>query len=153
VTTVVGTLGAVIKVLRATLRIPEDALRDGKDIAFTPTNVAAPKGSPARVGGAFTVGPAMTSVGAPFELTLPFPADTGKVVLLVVSRGAKDGKPTTEVRMVAPKRFDPGKGEAFFELPELPEGDVSLAKRPTDGSAPEESAPSPAGSSGPSSAQ
>jgi hypothetical protein len=146
VSTVVGTQGAVFRVADATLRIPADALRDGKDIhlALSPTPPA--KDEPARLGTAFTVGPALASVGPPFELVLPFPADAGEVVLITLLRPkTKDKKAKTDVSTLAPKSVDPSKREALFELAALPEADVYLAKKPaSSASSPEPSATSSA---------
>jgi hypothetical protein len=141
VSTIVGTVGAVFKVAGATLHIPEDALRDGKDVRFAPSRTVPTKGEPARLGTAFDIGPALASAGPPFELVLPLPPDAGDVVLVTVVRSkTKDGKPKTDVSTLAPKSTDPSKHEALFELAELPEGDAFLAAKPASTSSPEASA-------------
>jgi hypothetical protein len=149
VTTIVGTHGAVFKVGGATLRIPIDALREAKDIHFATSKTTAAKGEPARLGGAFEIGPALTSIGPPFELTLPIPADAPEVALVVIMRAKeKDGKAKATVATLAPKGVDSKKHEALFELAELPEGTAYLAQKPP--SSPQASAaPSSSGPSGP----
>ena len=138
VSTIVGTVGAVFKVAGATLHIPEDALRDGKDIRFAPSRTVPTKGEPARLGTAFDIGPALASAGPPFELVLPLPPDAGDVVLVTVVRSkTKDGKPKADVSTLVPKGADPSKHEALFELAELPDGDVFLAVKPVSTSSPE----------------
>jgi hypothetical protein len=131
VSTIVGTQGAVFKVAGATLRVLEDALRDGKDIRFAPSRTPPAKGEPARLGGAFDIGPVLASAGPPFELLLPVPADAGEIVLVTIVRSTtKDGKANTAITTVAPKSVDDGKHEALFELAALPDGSVYLAKKP-----------------------
>jgi hypothetical protein len=145
VSTIVGTQGAVFRVAGATLRIPENALRDGKDIRFAPSRTPSAKGEPARLGAAFDIGPALPSVGPPFELVFPLPADASDIVLVTVLRSkTKDGKAKTEVSTHAPKSVDPSQHEVLFELAQLPEGDVYIAKKPLPTSSPEPSATSSA---------
>jgi hypothetical protein len=130
VSTIVGTQGAVFKVAGATLRVPEDALRDGKDIRLAPSRTPLAKGEPVRLGGAFDVGPVLTSAGPPFELLLPVPVDAGELVLVTISRSTtKDGKANTAISTIAPTSVDAGKREALFELTELRDGTVYLAKK------------------------
>jgi hypothetical protein len=144
VSTIVGTHGALFRVAGATLRIPRDALKDGKDIRFAPSRTAPAKEAPARLGPAFDLGPALASAGPPYELTLPLPADAGDVVLVIVVRSkTKEGKPKIDVTLLAPKSVDASTHEALFELAALPEGDVCLAKRPPGWTASPEPGPAP----------
>jgi len=131
IATTLGESGAIIKLgAIATLRIPEGALRDGKNIRVALSSSSPSKAAPPALGPSLTLEPKLRSAGPPFEVTFSLPEGVNAVELVVpmAPDSTKKGSSKAEYRRVAPKKIDVKKKQALFELDELPGGDVYLTK-------------------------
>jgi hypothetical protein len=129
--TIVGEPGAVMALASgAVLHIPDGALRDGKTLRFALVKTPA-KGGPAKLGEAYELSPLLASSGPAFELTLPLPGGASNVELAVFVPADPKAKPPTKpsYKTLAPKTVDSAKKQVFFELAELPGGDVYLTAK------------------------
>jgi hypothetical protein len=126
IATTIGESGAVMKVGTAVLRIPEGALRDGKNVRFALSTASPSKGAPPRIGQSFTLEPKLKSAGPAFEITLSLPDGANAVDLVVATA---QSSPKIPYRKISPKQVDAKKRQALFELEELPGADVYLTAR------------------------
>jgi hypothetical protein len=127
IATTIGESGAVMKIgTAAMLRIPEGALRDGKNVRFSLSASGPSKTAPPPIGQSFALEPKLRSAGAAFEITFSIPEGANAVELVIMAAPGK-----SEYRKLSPKRVDAKKKQALFELEELPGGDVYLTTATT----------------------
>lgn len=129
VTTTLGRDGGILKIGDASLRIPENALRDGMNVTFA----LAPKvkGPANAVGSVYKVAPDTRSVGAPFQIVLPVPQGVQELSFaFTTSADEKSAKGKVSWQTVpATKVFtDMQPPLALLEVESLFEGHVTLVR-------------------------
>jgi len=127
VTTTLGRDGGILKIGDASLRIPENALREGMNVTFA----LAPKvkGPAGAIGPVYKVAPETRTVGAAFQLVLPVPAGVSSAAFAVeTTTGEKSAKAKASWQTIpATKIFtDRDPNVALLELDSLFEGHVTL---------------------------
>ena len=127
--TTVGEGGALYRLGGdAVLRIPEETLRQGKNVYFAIVSGAGK--ADGRVGNVYAFEKGVFSHGPPFELTLPMPLEAGAVKLVILRKWKPKKAKTYERIVVEPKAIDTAKGTAYFELTRLYKSEIWLTTKP-----------------------